>query len=70
QQRAFQESCVGRRLPVLIEKPGRMEGQMVGRSPYLQPVHMQASPDLVGRLVDAEIVASKPNSLEGRLVVG
>ena len=53
---------------VLIEKPGRMDGQMVGKSPYLQAVHLQADETMVGRIVEAEIVASKPNSLEGRLV--
>ena len=39
QQRAFNDACVGRVLPVLFEKPGRHEGQLVGRSPYLQRVH-------------------------------
>ena len=68
QQGAFQKSCVGRRLPVLVEKPGRMEGQMVGRSPYLQPVHFQASAEEAGRIVDVEITDSAPNSLAARLV--
>ena len=36
QQRAFNAACVGRVLPVLFEKPGRHDGQLVGRSPYLQ----------------------------------
>ncbi|MFV0473939.1 MAG: tRNA (N6-isopentenyl adenosine(37)-C2)-methylthiotransferase MiaB [Pikeienuella sp.] len=67
QQTAFQASMVGRRLPVLIEKPGRMEGQMVGRSPYLQAVHMEAAPDLAGRIVEADILSSAPNSLAARL---
>ncbi|MEM7524115.1 MAG: tRNA (N6-isopentenyl adenosine(37)-C2)-methylthiotransferase MiaB [Pseudomonadota bacterium] len=67
QQAAFQESCVGRTLPVLIEKPGRMPGQMVGRSPYLQAVHMLADETRVGEIVDARIIAAKPNSLEGFL---
>ena len=40
---------------------------MVGRSPYLQAVHLQADEALSGKIVEAEIVASKPNSLEGRL---
>ena len=39
QQRAFNAACVGQVLPVLFEKPGRHEGQLVGRSPYLQAVH-------------------------------
>lgn len=67
QQTAFQKSCVGRTLPVLIEKPGRMDGQMVGRSPYLQAVHLQADPALTGTIVDVAIEKSAPNSLAGRL---
>ena len=68
QQTDFQKSCIGKRLPVLIEKPGRMNGQMVGRSPYLQAVHLQAASALTGTIVEADIIASKTNSLEGRLV--
>lgn len=67
QQTDFQKSCVGKRLPILIEKPGRMNGQMIGRSPYLQAVHLQAASALTGTIVEADIIASKPNSLEGRL---
>jgi tRNA-2-methylthio-N6-dimethylallyladenosine synthase len=50
-QHEFQASMVGRTLPILIEKPGRMPGQMVGRSPWLHAVHLDASPDLAGRLI-------------------
>ncbi len=67
QQAAFQQATVGRRLPVLLEKPGRETGQMVGRSPYLQAVHMQADAGMAGRIVEAEIVGAGPNSLAGRL---
>ncbi|MEM0943173.1 MAG: tRNA (N6-isopentenyl adenosine(37)-C2)-methylthiotransferase MiaB [Pseudomonadota bacterium] len=66
-QTAFQASMVGRRLEVLIEKPGRMAGQMVGRSPYLQPVHLDCPADRVGEIVSVEIVSAQPNSLAGRL---
>jgi len=48
---------------VLLEKPGRMPGQMVGRSPYLQAVHMQAGAEEAGRIVMARITAAEPNSL-------
>ncbi|MEO1689432.1 MAG: tRNA (N6-isopentenyl adenosine(37)-C2)-methylthiotransferase MiaB, partial [Pseudomonadota bacterium] len=67
QQKAFQASMVGRRLPVLIEKPGRMDGQMVGRSPWLQAVHMTAAADRVGEIVEVDIAEAGPNSLAGRL---
>ncbi len=68
QQTAFQQACVGRTMPVLLEKAGRMPGQMVGRSPYLQAVHLDAKPDLTGRIVDVAVTASAPNSLAGTAV--
>ena len=52
-------------LPVLFERPGRHPGQLVGRSPYLQPVHAEAAPELVGRILPVEISACGPNSLAG-----
>jgi tRNA-2-methylthio-N6-dimethylallyladenosine synthase len=67
-QRDFQTSMVGRRLPVLIEKPGRETGQMVGKSPWLHAVHLQASPKDVGSILTVEITQTFPNSLGGRQV--
>ena len=68
QQRAFQTSLVGRTLDVLIEKPGRHTGQMVGRSPYLQPVAIEGADHLAaGQIVDVTITGTGPNSLLGRL---
>ncbi|MEM7270846.1 MAG: tRNA (N6-isopentenyl adenosine(37)-C2)-methylthiotransferase MiaB [Pseudomonadota bacterium] len=68
QQTAFQKATVGRRLPILIEKPGREPGQMVGKSPYLQSVHLDAPATLAGRIVMADVTASAANSLAARLV--
>jgi tRNA-2-methylthio-N6-dimethylallyladenosine synthase len=48
---AFDTSCIGRRFEVLVEKPGRYPGQMVGRSPWLQPVQLDLAPDTIGTLV-------------------
>jgi tRNA-2-methylthio-N6-dimethylallyladenosine synthase len=71
QQRVFNVSQVGRRLPVLFEQPGRIEGQVRGRSPYLQPVHIEASEAemkaLLGEIADVEIHAATRGSLTGRL---
>ncbi len=67
QQTAFQQRQIGRVLPVLLEKPGREPGQLVGRSPYLQAVHCAAPPGLIGQIVPVEIVDAGPNSLAGRL---
>ena len=65
QQTTFNSSCVGRVLPVLFEKLGRKAGQLVGRSPYLQAVHAEATPELLGRVLPVEIAAAGPNSLSG-----
>ena len=65
QQARFNNSCVGRTLPVLFEKPGRHPGQVVGRSPYLQLVHASAEPEALGRILPVEISGAGPNSLAG-----
>ena len=68
QQRTFNASQVGRTLPVLFEKPGRYEGQLTGRSPYLQAVHATASADLIGQIVPVRIDGAAKMSLAGMLV--
>ena len=68
QQRTVQEAMVGRRVGVLFEKPGRMAGQMVGKSDHLHAVHVTGSGLGVGDLAQVRIVGSGPNSLEGRVV--
>jgi tRNA-2-methylthio-N6-dimethylallyladenosine synthase len=65
QQAAFNQACVGRRLPVLIERAGRLAGQMAGRSPYMQAVHVQAPAHVLGQLVEVRIDKAHPNSLSG-----
>jgi tRNA-2-methylthio-N6-dimethylallyladenosine synthase len=67
QQRAVQDAMVGKEVGVLIERPGRLPGQMVGKSDHLHAVHLQT--DLApGSLVRVRIVDSGPNSLAGELV--
>ncbi|MCF3627823.1 tRNA (N6-isopentenyl adenosine(37)-C2)-methylthiotransferase MiaB [Thalassospiraceae bacterium LMO-SO8] len=63
QQLAFNESCVGRTLPVLLDRPGRHAGQLLGRSPYMQAVHVEAPADWLGRVADLKIVSAGGNSL-------
>jgi tRNA-2-methylthio-N6-dimethylallyladenosine synthase len=65
QQTSFNTGFVGKVLSVLFEKPGRRMGQLVGRSPYLQAVHAEAAPELLGRIMPVEIAAAGPNSLSG-----
>ena len=66
QTAAFNQACVGLTLPVLIEKPGRQHGQMIGRSPYLQSVHLDIENEALGSIVDTTILAVGPNSLSGQ----
>ena len=66
QQAAFNQTCVGQTLPVLLEKPGRQNGQVIGRSPYLQSVHLELENVPFGTVVNAEILAVGPNSLSGQ----
>lgn len=65
QQSLFNSGCVGKTFPVLFEKVGRRNGQLVGRSPYLQAVHADAAQELLGRIIPVEISAAGPNSLSG-----
>ena len=67
QQRAFNQACVGRALPVLFERPGRHTGQLVGRSPYLQSVHAEASKERIGDIVAVRVEAARSNSLAGAI---
>ncbi len=67
QQRAAQEAMVGREVTVLFEKPGRLEGQMVGKSDYLHAVHVRAPGLREGALERVRIIESGPNSLGGIL---
>ncbi|WP_172328374.1 tRNA (N6-isopentenyl adenosine(37)-C2)-methylthiotransferase MiaB [Mangrovicoccus sp. HB161399] len=67
QQFEHQQAMVGRTASVLFEKAGRMEGQLVGKSEYLQAVHVQAPDSLIGQIAQVEITEAGPNSLGGRL---
>jgi tRNA-2-methylthio-N6-dimethylallyladenosine synthase len=67
QQAAFSASCHGRTFPVLFEKLGKKPGQAVGRSPYLQPVHVDGAARLIGSLRHVRVAEVLPNSLRGIL---
>lgn len=68
QQTGFNRSQIGRTLPVLFEKAGRLDGQLHGRSPYLQAVHVDGPVELIGKIGMVEIEDASRNSLSGRLV--
>ena len=64
-QTAFNDRTVGRTTDVLLERPGKFEGQLIGKSPWLQSVHVLA-PDLsIGDIVTVNITDSGPLSLKG-----
>jgi tRNA-2-methylthio-N6-dimethylallyladenosine synthase len=73
QRQEFNRAMVGRKVEVLFDKPGRHEGQVAGKSPYLQPVHVEpgdaeAGAVAIGAVRSVLITSALPNSLAGRLV--
>lgn len=68
QRQAFNRRTCGLELPVLFEKPGRHPGQIAGKTPYLQAVHVEGSLELVGETRLVRIRKAGPNSLSGTLV--
>jgi tRNA-2-methylthio-N6-dimethylallyladenosine synthase len=66
-QKAFSAACVGESFDVLFEKPGRYPGQVVGRSPYLQPVQVMAPASLIGSVCRVRVTEASANSLFGEL---
>jgi len=63
-QLAFNRSKVGADTQILIERKGRRAGQMIGRSPWLQSVHVETGA-MPGDLIDVTLVAAGPNSMTG-----
>ena len=68
QRQSFNRASVGRRLDVLFEKPGRNEGQLIGRSPTMQSVFAEGPQSLIGELMQVEMVGVEPRSMRGRIV--
>ena len=67
QQTAFNAAMHDRTMDVLLEKPGRKPGQLVGRSPWLQAVHVDAPAEIIGTIAAVRIEAIGANSLFGSL---
>jgi len=64
---AFNSQCIGKTMPVLLDRAGKKTGQLVGRSPYMQAVVVEAPEQLLNRIVDVTISSAGPNSLMGAL---
>jgi tRNA-2-methylthio-N6-dimethylallyladenosine synthase len=69
QQSAFNKAAIGTTMDVLFEGPARNPGQVVGRSAYLQPVHVMAPPDIVGKVLPVRIQSLERFSLLGTLAL-
>jgi tRNA-2-methylthio-N6-dimethylallyladenosine synthase len=65
---SFNQASVGRRTSVLLERKGKRPGQLIGKSPWLQSVHLETSAP-IGDLIDVEILSGGPNSLAGAHVM-
>jgi tRNA-2-methylthio-N6-dimethylallyladenosine synthase len=68
QQYAFNQASVGRRTEILLERPGRKPGQLIGKTPWLQSVHLETDA-AIGDLVAVELLSAGPNSLAGAILV-
>ena len=65
QQASFNAAHVGQTLPVLFERKGRRDGQLVGRSPYLQLVHADAGDELIGKITPVAVKSASQLTLSG-----
>jgi tRNA-2-methylthio-N6-dimethylallyladenosine synthase len=63
-QLAFNRSKIGVSTQILIERKGKLAGQMIGRSPWLQSVHVETSAQ-AGDIIDVTLIAAGPNSMTG-----
>ncbi|PPJ48019.1 tRNA (N6-isopentenyl adenosine(37)-C2)-methylthiotransferase MiaB [Rhizobium sp. KAs_5_22] len=70
QQQDFSRSLIGREIDLLLEKPGRMPGQLIGRSPWLQSVNVDANASKIGDIINVRITAAGPNSLFAEVAEG
>jgi tRNA-2-methylthio-N6-dimethylallyladenosine synthase len=68
QQYGFDDSQIGKTLPVLFEKKARGARQLMGRTPYQQPVHVEADDARIGQVGEVKITRRTANSLHGVLV--
>ena len=62
-QREIQQSMVGREVSVLVEKQGRLPGQMLGKSEYLHAVHIENCTAAIGDIQRVRVTEAKTNSL-------
>ena len=66
-QEKFNLSSVGKTMPILFEHKGRHSGQLIGRTPYMQNVHVEIAKEFLNKIVDIKITSATVNSLTGEL---
>ena len=69
QQTAFNATTVGRTTDILLERQGKLPGQLIGKSPWLQSVHVVAPGLNIGDIVTVAITESGPMSLKGEMLM-
>lgn len=69
QQVDYNKSFIGKTVPILFDRMGKKEGQLMGRSPYMHSVFATANPRLMGETVDVRITQAHPNGLSGDIVL-
>jgi len=68
QQHDFNLRSLGRRTSLLLERTGKLPGQLIGKSPWLQSIHVIAEGAAIGDMIEVEIVSAGPNSLGGAML--
>ncbi len=69
QQLKCNQSFVGKTIPVLFDRDGKYDGQIIGKTPYMQSVHtINESNHLYGKIVDVKILNALPSSLSGKVI--
>ncbi len=70
QQLLFNESCIGKIMPVLFDRDGKLDNQLIGKTCYMQSVHViNPARDLFGQIIDVKIIKAGASSLSGEMVL-
>lgn len=64
-QLKFNRECLGKTMPVLFEYKGRRAGQLVGRTPYMQNIHVEIGKEFLNQIVDIKVTEAATSSLSG-----
>ena len=65
-QDKFNQSCIGKNMPVLLEQKGRHKGQLIGRTPYMQNLHVETDSANMNKIIEVKITEATTNSLSGK----